>query len=66
MSEWIDINEKQPEAGARCIIAATDPDGGKHVSCAKWQRKRFYLVSRCAYWNVTHWMPMPNHPEAET
>jgi len=65
MSEWIDINEKQPKPGTHCIIAATDQDGINHVSSAKWQSKRFYLVSRCAYWHVTHWMPMPIHPEED-
>ena len=63
--EWISIEEKQPKPGTHCIIAATDQDGINHVSSAKWQSKRFYLVSRCAYWHVTHWMPMPIHPEED-
>lgn len=63
MSEWIDIEEKQPRAAEPCLIAAIDPDGARHLSCATWQGKHFYLTAHRAYWIVTHWMPLPPVPE---
>lgn len=65
MSEWIDINEKQPKAWDWCAVAAHDGHTIRYTT-AQWKYKHFDLTGRRAYWRVTHWMPLPPVPkEAE-
>ena len=54
---WIPVTEKLPPDRARVAVIALDHFDGAHQMCAA------YIDGKWAYPNVTHWMPLPPHPD---
>lgn len=75
MSEWIKCSERLPESApgtwSKPVIALSDAElvfklsyyNGDECASGCWQRTRAFADSDSS--KVTHWMPMPNAPEAE-
>ena len=63
---WISIKDRLPEHGKRYLIYATSEDNkiGRITTAAF--GGHFALSGRCAYWKVTHWMPLPTPPEVNS
>ena len=62
MSEWIAVKDQLPTEAGTYLICAVEHGLLPRVSIAKYGT-HFYMTGRMAYWEVTHWMPLPNPPE---
>ena len=54
---WIPVTEKLPPDRARVAVIALDLFDGAHQMCAA------CYDGKWPYPNVTHWMPLPPHPD---
>ena len=63
VSGWVSVKDRFPEHGKRYLIYATSGDNkiGRITMAAF--GGHFALSGRCAYWKVTHWMPLPEPPK---
>lgn len=62
--EWISVKDRVPDEAGTYIVTAHD--GHKtRVTFRKWQNrfKCFDKSGSGAYWNITHWMPLPEPPK---
>lgn len=59
-SGWIDVKERLPEVSGRYLVCAEE-HGYQRITIAPFG-KRFSLSGHCAFWKVTHWMPLPALP----
>lgn len=64
--KWISVKDRLPEHGKRYLIYATSEGGKNHRITTAAYGGHFALSGRCAYWKVTHWMPLPEPPKEET
>ena len=65
VSGWVSVKDRLPEHGKRYLIYATSGDNKNgHITTAAFSG-HFALSGRCAYWKVTHWMPLPELPEED-
>lgn len=65
VSGWVSVKDRLPEHGKRYLIYATSGDNKiGHITTAAFGG-HFALSGRCAYWKVTHWMPLTQPPEDE-
>ena len=62
---WISVKDRLPEHGKRYLIYATSEGGKNHRITTAAYGGHFALSGRCAYWKVTHWMPLPESPKEE-
>lgn len=63
---WRPISEFDPEAQAsvrrdRLLIAGTSKFGIKWIDCTYWNQRGWFT----GHVDVTHWQPMPCHPDEE-
>lgn len=65
VQEWNDVKDRLPEESGMYIVTANDGHA-QRVSFVQWQKKNrmWNLTGARSYWRVTHWMPLPNPPEA--
>jgi hypothetical protein len=54
---WIPVTEKLPPDRARVAVIVLDHFDGAHQTCAACNDGKW------PYPNVTHWMPLPPHPD---
>ena len=76
MSEWIDINEREPRDGRNVIAVGTwwgevngyGEDG--YMGIGEWRPSGYVVIDSGPYstqiMDVTHWMPIPEHPYRRT
>lgn len=64
MTEWIKCSERLPEKYVNVLVANRR---GKQYDIDKawWNGMYFDRCGKKPYWNVTHWMPLPDAPEVE-
>lgn len=71
MNDWIDINDRQPDAGQNVIAVGMwwgENRGygeADHMGIGKWLGNRVKIdsdVYSTAIHHVTHWMPLPEWP----
>lgn len=62
---WISVKDRLPEHGKRYLIYATSESGKNNRITTAAYGGHFALSGRCAYWKVTHWMPLPEPPTDE-
>jgi hypothetical protein len=67
LSWWISVKDKLPESGQTVLVA---PGRGiaYHLEIAgvgKWISQTGSASGREIHWEVTHWMPMIDPPEAQ-
>jgi len=62
-TKWVSVKDRLPEHGKRYLIYATSEDGNEHHITIAAYGGHFALSGRCAYWKVTHWMPLPEPPK---
>lgn len=62
--EWIKCSERLPEKSKNVLVANRR---GKQYDIDKawWNGLYFDRCGKKPYWNVTHWMPLPDAPEVE-
>jgi hypothetical protein len=74
--QWMSVNERLPEEGVRCIIAARrpgryvidgEPKDGHEIEFGEWHGNRWKCFSGpgMAIYHpsmVSHWMPLPEPP----
>lgn len=63
MIEWIDVEEKLPKREEKILVFATPMYGSLSIELGKYCNDDFYINDRSA--RVTHWMPLPEPPNAE-
>jgi len=74
MSEWISVKERLPESpekGSLPVIIASYSSMRKiyHIGYVEFQKNYFYdrynekIVIDDPYWQITHWMPLPEPPK---
>lgn len=63
MSEWINVNDRLPTKSGKYIVIAIEDKTLYHITFANFGKVGFYMTGHCAYWRITHWMPMPEIPE---
>jgi hypothetical protein len=61
MNEWISVEDRLPEKGYQLVWEAGYPNVGYVASDGKWRVDRDEVTPY-----VTHWMPLPDPPEATT
>ena len=63
-SAWIKCSERLPEKSVNVLVANRR---GKQYDIDKawWNGLYFDRCGKKPYWNVTHWMPLPDAPEVE-
>lgn len=67
MPNWIGVEERLPPPETKIyLIASRGPDGEQIVKTSVWAWDENGEKGDWINWNVvTHWMPLPNHPEEE-
>lgn len=65
VQEWVNVKDRFPKESGMYIVTANDGHA-QRVSFVQWQKKNrmWNLTGARSYWRVTHWMPLPNPPEA--
>ncbi len=65
-SAWVSVKERLPKEGMALIYAASSDPQSPLIMTAWWneERQRWDLINE--YWGkaVTHWMELPDPPEA--
>lgn len=63
MSEWISVDERNPEMHQRVMVATVDCDDNPIVViCTFNHGKRYLALGGRHDKDVTHWMPLPEPP----
>jgi hypothetical protein len=68
MSEWLNIQEIEPEKDGEYIIAFFNEGDGPHSCCADWHDGEWWenggSDNNYGHLAITHWMPIPDPPRA--
>ena len=62
VGEWISVEERLPDNGEKVLIA----DNEGYMIVAKWYELGGWFLPVCRANPVTHWMPLPEPPKANT
>ncbi len=61
MSEWISVDDEQPEIDETVLLF----DGSIYIGLREFGDYYVQDISYSGLWNVTHWMPLPKPPIEE-
>ena len=64
MMDWISVDDKLPLAFTPCLISWNSFCGGDGVGVGSMRGSSWLLDNYGLINSVTHWMPMPKHPES--
>ena len=62
-SKWIALNDKAPAHGQRVVLLVMNKEGKSLEMFWSWEKTDTKQMS-INYFEVTHWMPVPKHPES--
>jgi len=62
---WIPVSEQLPEDGQRVIACFTDGGISGEVGEATFNKSGGWFSTDYGAWGASHWMPLPEPPEAE-
>ena len=66
MSEWISVKDRLPKMETLVLIQTKEPD--RYLARLGGHKDMFWVEHDCGGFNlcdVTHWMPLPDPPEAK-
>jgi len=64
LPRWIPVSERLPEDGKR-VLAVTRVGGLAEVGEFTFNSRGEWFSTDYGSWNATHWMPLPEPPEAK-